>query len=234
MGSLGRTVACCAVAHDILAGGAGRVPAGRAPASFSFAVLDHYVTGDLDATVAAAYQGALERLSAAGVRLTPIRLPEIEALPGLNARGGLAAAEAWAFHREQIARAGDAYDPRVRDRIRAGSRVTTAELAEIRRQRAAMMASFARAMAPYQAVLCPTVPLVAPALSEFEADEDYVALNLKLLRNPSVFNFLDGCAISLPVHEPGCAPVGLMLAAPGGRDAALLAAAMCAEELLRP
>ena len=60
-------------------------------------------------------------------------------------------------------------------------------------------------------------------------DDEYVRLNLLLLRNPSLFNFLDGCAISLPVHEPGTAPVGLMLAGPGGRDAHLLAVATAVE-----
>jgi len=56
-----------------------------------------------------------------------------------------------------------------------------------------------------------------------------VRLNLLLLRNPSVFNFLDGCAISIPIQTAGEAPVGLMLAAPGGRDRQLLSVAMAAE-----
>ena len=78
-----------------------------------------------------------------------------------------------------------------------------------------------------------TVIDVAPALSAFESDDEYVRLNLLLLRNPSLFNFLDGCAISLPAHPPGSAPVGLMLAAPAGRDRSLLAASLGVEACFR-
>ncbi|MGA8156091.1 MAG: hypothetical protein WB822_07725, partial [Rhodoplanes sp.] len=44
-----------------------------------------------------------------------------------------------------------------------------------------------------------------------------------VLRNPTVINFLDGCALSLPCHRPGEAPVGLMLARLNGGDDLVLA-----------
>jgi aspartyl-tRNA(Asn)/glutamyl-tRNA(Gln) amidotransferase subunit A len=53
-----------------------------------------------------------------------------------------------------------------------------------------------------------------------------------MLRNPTVVNALDGCAISLPCHEPEQAPVGLMLAGIGGSDVRLLSIAACVEEAL--
>ena len=77
-------------------------------------------------------------------------------------------------------------------------------------------------MSGFDALVAPTVPIVAPPIAAFATDEEYIRLNLLLLRNPSLFNFLDGCAISVPVHDPGEAPVGLMLAAPNGEDRALL------------
>jgi len=40
-----------------------------------------------------------------------------------------------------------------------------------------------------------------------------------------VVNFLDGCAISLPCHEPGTPPAGLMLVAPAMQDRTLLSLA---------
>ena len=42
--------------------------------------------------------------------------------------------------------------------------------------------------------------------------------NLRALRNCTLINSLDGCAISLPAHRLGEVPVGLMLAAVGGSD----------------
>jgi aspartyl-tRNA(Asn)/glutamyl-tRNA(Gln) amidotransferase subunit A len=54
-----------------------------------------------------------------------------------------------------------------------------------------------------------------------------------MLRNPAVVNFLDGCAISLPCHQTGAPPAGLMLAAPALGDQKLLLIAHAAEQLLR-
>ncbi|MGE0625998.1 MAG: amidase [Pseudomonadales bacterium] len=228
VGSLAPSVDCCAILHRIMSGDADPSPMPE-PAALELAVLDHYVTADLDTTVAAVYARALERLERRGARLTRLELPDIETLPTLNARGGIAAAEAYAFHRDQLASHEADYDPRVGRRILAGRNVSAQELADIRRARTGMIAAFNRAMAGFDALVCPTVPIVAPPLSAFESDDEYVRLNLLLLRNPSLFNFLDGCAISLPVHEPGTAPVGFMLAAPGGRDAHLLAVATAVE-----
>ena len=55
----------------------------------------------------------------------------------------------------------------------------------------------------------------------------------RILRNPTFINFLDGCALSVPCHVPGSAPAGLMLAAAGGRDRAVLALGMAVEACLR-
>jgi aspartyl-tRNA(Asn)/glutamyl-tRNA(Gln) amidotransferase subunit A len=226
------SVGCCAILGDIMAGGGGRVPEPVEPASLELAVLDHYVTEGMDANVARAWEQALALLAGARASMTPIRLPEIERLPELNARGGIAAAEAYTFHRTQLAARGHEYDPRVANRIAAGVAVDPTELERLRAVRRDMIGSFGMALTDFDAVLAPTVPITAPPLDAFAADEDYVRLNLLLLRNPSLFNFLDGCAISLPIHEPGHAPVGLMLAAPGGRDQRLLDCANAIETVL--
>ena len=47
-----------------------------------------------------------------------------------------------------------------------------------------------------------------------------------------LINFLDGCALSLPCHARGDAPVGLTLAAAGGRDRAVLALGLGVERAL--
>ncbi len=233
VGSLGHSVSCCAVLDDIMAGGRGETPQAPPVTSLRLAVLTNYVTETMDGDVAEAYQQALKALGAAGAELVDVSWPEVEVLPTLNSGGGIAAAEAYAFHARQLETSADGYDPRVGERILAGAASEPGELAEIRRERQRLIDFYGAAMADFDAVLTPTVPIVAPPLSAFEADEDYVRLNLLVLRNPSLFNFLDGCAISLPVHDAGSAPVGLMLAAPAGQDQRLLSVADAVERVVR-
>ena len=206
---------------------------GAPPAALRLAVLTNYVTDDLEPVVASTYEHALRRLAQGGAELVDLSLPDIEVLPTLNAGGGIAAAEAWAHHETLLATAADQYDPRVADRIVAGAAIDAARVAEIRRERVRLIGSFAEAMRDFDAVLAPTVPVVAPPLAAFEADADYVRLNLLVLRNPSLFNVLDGCAVTVPIHEAGAAPVGLMVAAPGGHDQRLLGIADAIEALVR-
>jgi len=88
-------------------------------------------------------------------------------------------------------------------------------------------------MAPFDALAMPTTALVAPPLAELEAsDEAYFRANARALRNPSVINFLDGCALSIPCHERGTAPVGFMIGGPSGSDRRLLAVGLAVERVL--
>jgi aspartyl-tRNA(Asn)/glutamyl-tRNA(Gln) amidotransferase subunit A len=233
VGSLAHSVSCCAVLDDVMAGGRGESPEPYPASTLRLAVLTNYVTDDLQPAVADAYEEALRRLSQAGAELVDLSLPEIEVLPTLNAGGGLVAAEAYAHHEAQLETSADRYDPRVADRILAGAILDADRLAEIRGERARLIGAFAAAMGPFHALLAPTIPIVAPPLDAVQADAEYVRLNLLVLRNPSVINVLDGCAVTVPVHEAGEAPVGLTVAAPGGQDRRLLGIAGAVEEIVR-
>jgi len=85
-------------------------------------------------------------------------------------------------------------------------------------------------------VLSPTVPIIAPPLADVapgqERDEEFFRINALLLRNPSVVNMLDGCAISIPCQQPGELPVGLMIWHGALRDDTVLNIAMQAEAAL--
>ena len=78
----------------------------------------------------------------------------------------------------------------------------------------------------------PTIPITAPTLAQLVPDEAYVRINALVLRNPSIVNFIDGCAISLPCHDPNSAPVGLSLFGLQDTDLPLLAAAAVVESIL--
>jgi aspartyl-tRNA(Asn)/glutamyl-tRNA(Gln) amidotransferase subunit A len=78
----------------------------------------------------------------------------------------------------------------------------------------------------------PTCPVVPPRLADVEAEADYNRINMALLRNTSVGNFLDRCSISIPCQAEGEAPVGLMLTGEHMGDARLFQVASAVEAAL--
>ncbi|MCD9119502.1 amidase [Cupriavidus sp. UGS-1] len=227
-GPLARSVACCAAMDAVLSG----ETLDARPASL--AGLRLYVTRDfvcdgVDADVAQAFEDMLSRLSAQGARIVPFDFPELRRLPEINAGGGLTAAEAWALHRDWLTRDGERYDQRVAQRIRRGAQQSAADYITLLAERRAMQQHAAARLREADAWLMPTVAVPAPRLDALERDEDFFATNALVLRNPSVINFLDGCAVSLPV-APG---IGLSVCGLHGRDARVLQVAGSIEPLLR-
>ncbi|WP_270933196.1 amidase [Falsiroseomonas oryzae] len=234
LGPLARSVACCALIDSLMAGEEPWSPGLPLPvAGLKLGVLQGYVTQDWDKDVTAAFEAALSRLSAAGVRIERLDLPELAEIPAVNATGGFAASEAWAWHRELIAAKREHYDPRILRRIMRGERMSAADYIILTQARARIIAAIAPRTAHLDAVVTPTCPLVPPAIAEVEDETEYNRINLLLLRNTSVANFLDRCAISLPCHRPGDAPVGFMLMGERMGDARLLAVAQAVEGVLR-
>ena len=234
IGPLGASVRCCAITDAVLAGQPVPAPTVRDVAGTRLAVPQTVVLDGMDATVASAFERALSRLSAAGARITRLAVPEFAQFAALNARGTLAAAEAWAWHRALLAERGAEYDPRVSSRIRGGEKMGAADYIDLLAARRRWIAQVGARVSGFDALVLPTVPIVAPRMANLEAsDEAYFAANGLILRNPTLINFLDGCALSLPCHAPGQAPVGLMLAGPGGRDPDILALGQGVELLLR-
>lgn len=209
-----RDVADAILVHQALADR--RVDRDPRPLSaYRLAVARTQMQDGMDATVARAFERALATLRAAGARIDEIPLAQIADLGSIQATGGFAAAESYATHRQLLAAEGSRYDPRVRLRIEKGAQMKAWEYLDLQRARSAWIAEVGQALAGYDAVLSPTVPLVAPPIAEVapgaERDEQFFRVNALLLRNTSVINMLDGCALSLPCHVPGELPVGLMV-----------------------
>ena len=174
-------------------------------------------------TVAATHERALARLSALGARLVPLSMPMLAEIPHINVKGGLVAAEAYAWHRPHLERTSHLFDPWILQRFEAGKSQSAADYIGTQRAREDMIERVARETRGVDALLMPTVPVVAPAITELSDTETANRTNLLLLRNPSLANFLDRCALSLPCHRQGDAPVGLMLMGEHGSDRRLLA-----------
>ncbi|OZI75643.1 MULTISPECIES: amidase [Bordetella] len=234
IGPLAPTVRCCATLDAILAGDAVEPWQPAALRGLRLAVPTTLALDGMDKHVAAAFDAAIARLSAAGALVDEIEVPEFAQLAAINAKGGFTAAEAWAWHRDLIARAADRYDPRVVSRIRRGQDMSAADYLDLLDAREAWVAAVEHRIAGYDALALPTVPVAAPTIAEVSAsDEAYYAANGLILRNPTLINFLDGCAVSVPCHAAGTAPAGLMIAGANGADRRILAIGMAVEDLLR-
>jgi aspartyl-tRNA(Asn)/glutamyl-tRNA(Gln) amidotransferase subunit A len=170
-------------------------------------------------------------LARAGARVTDIPLKEFAELPAINAGGGFAPIEAYAWHQPLLKRRGAEYDQRVRTRIERAAGMSAVDYIRLMAARADFIARVTAATAGFDALLMPTVAITAPPIAAFERDEDYRHLNALILRNTSVINFLDGCASTVPLPTSG-APVGLMIAGAHGADRRLLAVARGIEAAL--
>lgn len=234
IGPLAATVACCAVSDRILAGLAPDVPEALPLQGLRLGVLRGYVQDGLDDAVGTAFGHALSTLSAAGAQLRDVSFDELKNIPTYTAKGHFSAPECYQWHRQLLQDRQSEYDPRIAGRILKGRDVMAWEYAELIHLRQRAMQDAARAFAPFDAWLLPSVPLIAPRIAELDAsDEAYGKVNLAMLRNTSLFNFLDGCGLSLPCHKAGEAPVGLMVMAMGGHDDRMLALGQGIESALR-
>ena len=235
-----RSVGDAIVAHEILA--ARRVTRSPAPLSqYRLAVPSTLFLDGADATVARAFERTVEALRQAGTHIDTIALPALLDQPAY----GFSAPESYAWHRELLQRAGEHYDPRVRTRIEKGATLMAWEYIDLLSARQQWIARMASAIDSYDALLSPTVPIVAPPLADVAPadgtnaaqdaarDTEFFRVNSLLLRNTSVVNLLDGCALSLPCHVQGELPVGLMVWHGALRDDAVLNVALQIEKTLQ-
>ena len=231
VGPIARDVAGCALIDSILTGRARGAERGdQSPSRVRLAIPTGLFHRDLDAAVATAMERALRLLSRSGVVLVELPLPEIAQVPDGGAAPVIVASEAYAWHRDNLSKNGDRYDPRVRARLNRGAAYSAWEYVNALNCRASNIASASIALQGFDGWLMPTVPVIAPPMEGCSQDEHFTRINALLLRNPSIVNFLNGCAISLPCHLPGEAPVGLTLAGLAGKDAQILAIASTIEQ----
>jgi aspartyl-tRNA(Asn)/glutamyl-tRNA(Gln) amidotransferase subunit A len=246
--ALTRSVRDAITVHEVLS--ASKVAHGGDLRSFKLAVALNSMLDGLDPTVALAFERSLATLRAAGAQIEEIALSEIAQAWQIQSRGSFSAPEAQAWQRARglwpDLRA--QYDPRVATRLIAADTMSAADYVALVHARSGWIQRTERALSSYDAVLSPTVPITAPAISSLAPasglntaqdaalnaalDIEFWRVNALLLRNTSVVNLLDGCAISLPCHAPGELPVGLMLWHGAMHDNTLLQLATCVESAL--
>jgi aspartyl-tRNA(Asn)/glutamyl-tRNA(Gln) amidotransferase subunit A len=232
-GPLARSVACCAALDAVLADEP-IVPLQPRPVKgLRLAVPMTVALDELDEAVARTFDRALETLSRHGASIARIEVPEFLDVGVIGAKGGFAAAESYAWHRFLLTSKGDIYDPRVSARILRGEAITAADYIEMLNARRSLIVRAAARLAPYDALVMPTTANTPPRIADLAEDKAFAAANVLSLRNCTLINMIDGCAISLPAHREGEVPVGLMLAAAGGADRRILELAAGMEDVIR-
>ncbi|MEF9949083.1 MAG: amidase [Comamonas sp.] len=180
---------------------------------------------DIEPAIRTAFDRSIAQLQAAGAQIEWIDLPELHELDRVNVIGGFSPTESYAWHRHflQDPKKAALYDPRVRSRIERGARMSAADYLDLLAARKNWITQMQSAIAPYDALLSPTTPIAAPTIASVAPadgkdaaadalrDEEFVRVNGLLLRNTSVVNMLDGCALSLPCHNADELPMGLMV-----------------------
>ena len=232
-GPLARTARCCAVLDAVLADEPIVALQPRPIRGMRLAVPTTLALDELDDEVAQSFERALENLSHQGALIERIAVPEFLDVGVMNTKGGFAAAESYAWHRYLIASHGDVYDPRVSTRILRGESISAADYIDLVEARKSLIARAAARLAPYDALVMPTTANTPPVIADLADDKAFAAANLRSLRNCTLINMIDGCAISLPCHREGEVPVGLMLASSGGADRRILELAAAMEAAIR-
>lgn len=233
VGSIARSVHCCATLDTILAGETTRPLEARPLHGLRLAVPRNIALDDIESCVAEEFDRALHRLSRNGALIERVVVPELDEVAELNAKGGLAAAESFAWHRHLLEERATEYDPRVLARIRCGADQSAADYIELHGKRRSLITRATARIAPYDAVLMPTTPILPPPIEGLTEDADFQRVNLLALRNPTFINIIDGCALSLPINRDNKAPVGLMIAGPANTDRDILSIALAIEALGR-
>lgn len=236
IGPMATSVADCALADAVMAGEAPAVPVPAPLAGLRLGIAKGPLLDGLEAAVSDSFEAALAALSKAGVRFSDEPLEALADLAVVNAKGGFAATEAFYIHQAWMDSKATEFDPFVRGRIERGRNVSAADYIFMQRRRAELIKAMDLRLADLDALILPTTPIVAPKIADLAHDEEaFTKANTLLLRNTSVANFFDLCAISLPLPKglrKGDLNVGLMLVARNGHDQRLLRIAGAVEALL--
>lgn len=231
VGIIGASVECCSIVEQVLSSQKYELK----PFSINglrLAIPQNIVLDNLDKMVAENFEKTISYLSKNGAIISEIPMEEITKIMEINRNGGLVSAEAFAVHRLMMAKSSAGYDPKILVRIEQGIHFSAHDYIELLETREQLIHKADQITFEFDALIMPTTPIVAPLLEEVADSVEYRRINRLLLRNTSIWNFLDRCALTLPCHHQDAAPVGLMLVGENMGDQKLLAIALGIEMVL--
>jgi aspartyl-tRNA(Asn)/glutamyl-tRNA(Gln) amidotransferase subunit A len=226
---MARTARDAAVLLDVLADAGGSI------AEWADAAVDGWRLGappaafeGCDAAVATAIDAALSVVRSLGCAIESVDAPTARHLEEANAAGlFVSRCEAAAFHRTirgELTR----YWPEVGDQLVAATALPAVDYLDAQRLRADLGAVLLAAFAEVDLLVMPTVPVVAPPLT------DFARYLMVLSRNAIPWSFLGFPAISIPCGtDAGGLPVGIQFVGPPHHDGPVIAMAAALERALR-
>ncbi len=193
------------------------------------------VINGLDDEVQAEFDKALAALQNNGVQIDFVEISAIDQACEQFAIRPVVLHEVYHQHRKMLEAHADLYDPFVYQRMMAGAIISDHEQLARYHEKADIIEAFNQQFRETgaDALVYPTVACIPPAISETDTVDKMRTVNMRCLRNTAAANYFDGCAVSLPCHEPGSAPVGLMLSAMNGDDEKLYSIAAAIEAIIK-
>ena len=187
----------------------------------------------LDERVRAAFEGTLTWLKGGGVETVPAAIANVERAPAIYVNIVLPEGAAW--HARYLDTHGDGYTTNVRARLESGRNITAMAYLEALAARAPLTAAVDAALADVDALVLPTLPIVAPVIGEADVVLDArsgqtIPVRAAMLKHTQVFNLSGHPAITLPMPVQGL-PAGLQLVGRRGDTAGLLAIAATCERI---
>lgn len=238
IGPLASSLGDCVLLDSVMAGGDGTSALhGLSLRGLRLGISRKHLQYGLDREIAQPYERLLSRLSTAGAQLIDFTWTELDEYLAINAKGGFSAAECFARHRVLLEKRSTEIDPWVATRVGPGAKQTAADYIELVAARSDWIARSEARLSAFDAIIAPTVPVIAPRIKPIMDDVaslgEYFKANNAVLRNCQYINFLDGCGVTLPIHDAGNAPAGLMIAGPAMSDQRVLAIGLAVEAHLR-
>ncbi len=232
IGPMAKSVTDCAVGDAVMAGEAAPTLAPVSLSGLRLGIWQGMPFDAIDNTVSATWSAAVARLAQAGVRFSDEKISLVDDMVQINAKGGFAPTEAFSIHRERLKHRGAGVDPFIRVRIERGGTVPAYDYIDMAQTRRRLVQAMDARMAPLDALVLPTTPIVAPTLAEVAEPDEFGRKNALLLRNTNPVNFFDLCAISLPLPRQNGLPSGLMLVGRNGQDKRMFNIAAAVEKCL--
>lgn len=178
----------------------------------------HFYEG-LDPEIQAAIDAALSVVGGLSASRRDIEIPAAMDTASLIVR-----AEAWAYHREYVAKTPELYQAETLRRLRGGAGFAAPEYIDARRQMEQLRRSVPKLFETVDVVITPTTPVPPPAIAELLGDpESLRSKELLMLRNTRSFNLLGLPTVSVPCGFTSKGlPMGMQItAAPGGEATVL-------------
>jgi len=198
VGAITRDVLTAIRTHEILAARA-VVQSNQPLGDYRIAIVDNVFMDGIETNVSEVWHQTLQALINKGLHVEHIQLPELVEIADMNKTGGFSPIESYLWHKNLIATREADYDPRVAKRILLGKAASELDYLRLVYSRNDWITRVTAKLANFDAVFSPTVPIQAPTIASIQSnDAEFFRVNALLLRNPSIVNLLDGCAIALP------------------------------------